>query len=203
MRCTRRSPCEAISEAVIAAAVTEARETGRTQIISDSRCTALRLVVTPSTDPCWLLFCYDKDDRLEKSLLGRYPRMGVEEAREKAWKLRLQVKGIAKPRRSTHNITLEKLVILYENSHATSVSWGRQKDRIVYALEPFAFRPWATINPKELQEYIDSYPSPGSMEKVVQAVKAIVVWGQKSGIIEMSMNTLTPPKAQRPSRARS
>jgi hypothetical protein len=78
MRLSRRSPHETISETVIAAAVTEARETGRTQIVADTLCTALRLVVTPSANPRWLLFCYNKDGRLEKSSLGRYPKIGVE-----------------------------------------------------------------------------------------------------------------------------
>jgi hypothetical protein len=191
------SPRVVISEAVIAAVVTEARETGRTQIVSDSRCTALRLVVTrPPMDPRWLLYCYNEDGRLEKTSLGHYPRMGAEEAREKAWKLRLRVKGIARPRRSGPDVTLEKLIILYENSHETSVHWGRQKDRIVHAFRPFVFRPWAKIDTKELQEYIDSYPSPGNMEKALQAVRAIVAWGKGSGIIDISMNTLTRPKAR-------
>jgi hypothetical protein len=203
MRLTRRSPREALSEAVIAALVTEATETGRTQIFSDSRCTALRLVVAPLTDPRWLFFCYNKDGRLEKGSIGRYPRIGVEEAREKAWRLRLQVKGIARPRHSIRYITLEKLLILYENSHETPVDWGRQKDKIVYALKPFVFRPWAKIDPKELQEYIDNYPSPGNMRKVRQAVRAIVAWGQENGVARMSTKTLTPKKARRAIRRRS
>src|SRR5271166_137524 len=193
MRLSRRSPHD-ISEAVIAAVVTEARETGRTQIIADGRCTGLRLFVTPSADSRWLLFCYDKDNRLKKVSLGRYPNIGVEEARKKAWKLRLQVKGIVRPRWPTPNVTLEKLILLYEDSCAPSVHWGRIKDKIIDTLRPFVFRAWATINLEELQEYIDSYPSPGNMRKVVSAVRTIVVWAQESGIIKVSTYTLAPPK---------
>ena len=74
MRLSNRSPREAISEAVIAALVTEARKTGRTQVVADSRSTALRLVVTPPTDVRWLLLCYNEDGRLQKKPLGRYPK---------------------------------------------------------------------------------------------------------------------------------
>jgi hypothetical protein len=190
MRLSGRVPREAISETVIAAVVNKARETGRTQIVADSRCTALRLVVTSSADSRWLLFCYDKVGKLKKSSLGRYPKIGVEEARERAWKFRLQAKGIARPRRSTSNITLEKLIILYENSHETSVHWGKLRDRIIYALRPFVFRPWMKIGLNELQKYIDSYPSPGGMEKVLMAVKTIVAWAQEGGIIKIPTNTL-------------
>jgi hypothetical protein len=190
-----------ISEAAIASVVTEARKTGKTHIVSDSQCTALRLVVTPTKDPRWLLFCYNKDGRLEKSSLGRYPIMGVEEARDRASKLRLQVKGIARPRQST-SVTLERLVIFYENGHETSAYWGRIKDRIFYTFRPFVFRAWEKMSLKELQEYIDSYPSPGNMRKVLETVRAIVAWGQENGIVRMSANTLTPPKARRSIRRR-
>ncbi len=203
MRLSRRSPREAISETVIATVVTEARETGRTQVVADAQCPALRLIVTPSADPRWLLFCYNKDGRLEKSSLGRYPLIGVEEAREKAWRLKLQVKGIAGPRPSTPDITLERLVMLYENSRATSIYWGQLKYNIAYALRPFLFRPLTAIDLGELQEYIDSYPSPGNIRKVLREVKAIVGWGNKSGVINISMNTLVPPRARRSIRRRS
>jgi hypothetical protein len=52
------------------------------------------------------------------------------------------------------------------------------------------------INLKELQKYIDNYPSPGNMRKVLMDVKAIIGWGKMSGVINISMNTLTPPKAR-------
>jgi hypothetical protein len=171
MRLSRRLPHEAITETVIASVIAEARETGRTQIVADTRCTALRLVVTPSADPRWLLFCYDKNGRLEKNSLGRYPRIGVEEARKKAWELRLQVKGIVRQRRSTPDLTLERLMQLYEDSCTTSVRWGRLKDNVIHTLRPFAFNSWAEVDLDELQEYIDSYPSQGNMLGVLRAVQ--------------------------------
>jgi hypothetical protein len=196
MKLSSRRPREAISEAVIAAVVTEARETGRPQVVADSQCTALRLVVTPLADPRWLFFCYNKDGRLEKSSLGRYPRVGVEEAREKAWRLRLQVKGISGRRSGAPDITLERLLMLYEHSRTTSIYWGRQKDKVVYVFKPFLFHSFAAIDLRKLQKYIDNYPSPGAMRSALRQVKTIVTWGKGSGIINISMNTLTPPKAR-------
>jgi hypothetical protein len=190
MRLSRRSPREAISEATIAAMMIEASATGRTQIVADTRCTALRLVVTPSANSSWLLFCYHKDGRLNQSLLGRYPKIGVEEARKRAWELRLQVKGHARLRWNTPDITLERLIKLYENSCATSVHWGRHKDAVIHALASFAFRPWGKVDSEELQDYVDNYPSPGGMVTALKTVKTIVAWGHESGIIKMPTNTL-------------
>ena len=190
MKLSRRSPREAISEDTIAAVVTEASATGRTQIVADTQCTALRLVVTPSADSSWLFFCYDKDGRLNKSLLGRYPKIGVAEARKRAWELRLQVKGYARSTCSTPDITLAKLMHLYEDGCASARWLGRRKDAAIHTLAPFAFRSWGEINPDELQKYIDSYPFPGGMLTALKTVKTIVAWGHKRGIIRMSTNTL-------------
>jgi Arm DNA-binding domain len=191
MRHSSRSQREAISETVIAAASAEVSKTGRIQIVVDAHCTALRLVVTPSGAPRWLLFCYNEQGTLEKRSIGHYPRIGIEEAREQAWKLRLKVKGFAGKATHPSEITLEKLVLLYETHCAKSVHWGDLKNDIIYALKPFVFCSLKAINTKKLKKYIDGYSSPGNMKKVLIKTRAIIAWGEESGAIKLNHPSLT------------
>src|ERR1700729_3070092 len=105
MRPSHLSSHVAISETVIAAVVAEVSETGRTRTVVDGYCTALRLIVTSSASPCWLLFCYNEQGKLEKRSIGYYPAITVEEARERAWKLRLQVKGFVRKASPSSELT--------------------------------------------------------------------------------------------------
>ena len=190
------SPHLTISEDVVGVSIVEARRTRRTQTIADSLCRGLRLIVRPSADPIWLLFCYGSDGTLERRPLGTYPKIGIEEARRRAWKCRLQVKGFDRPRKRPSRITLEELFILYEGTCQVTKDWGRQKSTTHFALKPFVFRPWSSLLRQQLQKYIDSYESPGSMHTAVYALNKVVAWAEGSGIIDKSSQPLTRPKAR-------
>jgi hypothetical protein len=183
----------AISETVIEGVMRETKVTGRAQTIADSQCSGLRLVVRTSADPLWLLFCYGAAGGLEKRALGNYPNIGVDRAREDAWKFRLKLKGIQRSK-STRTITLERLFLLYESSNETSANWGRLKAKVIYALRPFVFRPWASVDSKKLQAYIDGYESPGNMRALVSTINKVIVWGGENGLIERLAQPLAPPK---------
>ena len=180
----------AISETVIAAVLADVSETGRIRTIVDAYCTALRLIVTPSASPRWLLFCYNEHGTLEKRSIGYYPTIRIEEARERAWKLRLQVKGFIRKTNSPSDITLEKLLLLNENHCAKSASWGQTKNEIIYTLKPFAFCSLHTINIKKLRKYIENYPFPASMKKVLVTVGVIIAWADESGVIKLGSPSL-------------
>ena len=190
------SPHLTISEDVVGVSIVEARRTRRTQTIADSLCRGLRLIVRPSADPIWLLFCYGSDGTLERRPLGTYPKIGIEEARRRAWKCRLQVKGFDRPRKRPSRITLEELFILYEDTCRVPKDWGRQKSTTYFALKPFVFRPWSGLLRQQLQKYIDGYESPGSMHTAVYALNKVVAWAEGNGIIDKSPQPLTRPKAR-------
>jgi hypothetical protein len=190
------SPALIISEAVVGAHVIKARRTKKMQVIADSQCRGLRLIVRPSADPNWLLFCYRADGKLEKRTLGSYPKISIEEARKRAWKCRLQVKGLDRPRKQSSSITLEKLFILYEDTCRVSDWWGRKKGTVFFVLKPFVFQPWTRLSWHRLQEYIDGYESPGTMHSAVYALNKVLAWAEERGIIAESAQRLIPPKAR-------
>jgi hypothetical protein len=161
----------------------------------------LRIIARPLGAPLWLLFCYDNTGNLYKCSLGTYPKVGVDQARNRAHKLRLKVKAITpaqKPKAKHRGITVEQLILLYEGSCPTSTHWGRQKASLLYALEPFLYHKWDNINLKQLQSYIDAYPSRG---RAISLLRTIVKWGENNGIIKMrTQRIMRPPPPQ--SRAR-
>jgi hypothetical protein len=190
MRPSHLSSHVAISETVIAAVVAEVSETGRTRTVVDGYCTALRLIVTSSASPCWLLFCYNEQGKLEKRSIGYYPAITVEEARERAWKLRLQVKGFVRKASPSSELTLERLLLLRESHCAKSTSWGNIKNDIVRILKPFAFCSLQEVNTKKLKIYIENYPYPASMKKALITTGVIIAWAEESSVIEFSNPSL-------------
>jgi hypothetical protein len=186
----------AISEEVVGASLIEARRTGRTQTIADSLCRGLRLIVRPSADPIWLLFCYGSDGKLEKRSLGTYQKIGIEKARRRAWECRLQVKGFDRPRKRASSITLAELFILYEDTCPVSNEWGRLKSRTFFTFKPLIFQPLHRLSRQRLQSYIDSYEAPGSMRNTLYTLNKVVAWAEDCGLIHKSFQPLTPPGAR-------
>jgi hypothetical protein len=123
-------------------------------------------------------------------LLGTYIRIGIEEARRKAWKCRLEVKGFSRPRKQPSGRTLEELFILYEDTCQVPNWWGRLRDKTFFALKPLVSRPWTSLSQQRVQKYIDRYVSPGSARMVVYALNKVLAWAEDSCLIDKASRPL-------------
>ena len=88
-----------LNETAIRAAIKRAVESGKRLEVADTDLKGLRLRVTPRStgSASWILGCRDRDGRARRYSLGRFPEMGVADAREAAREMRVQVKKGADP----------------------------------------------------------------------------------------------------------
>jgi hypothetical protein len=186
----RTSPID-ISEEVIRACVERAKTTGKPQVLVDLRCPGLQLVVTGSVEPRWVHLCYNSERRLQKKLLGRYPRMSIEKARQRAWDSRIEVKTAQIPRVRSTSPTLKSLVLRYEKHNPTPRDWGRLKNRLLVAFQAYLLLPLASIDWRELQAHVDGYPAPRMMRDSLSVINRILAWAEQQGIIAGPAQTLS------------
>jgi hypothetical protein len=182
MRASYLSPAVAISPAVIEAAIEDARRAARTVTLPDSRCPGLRILVRPRLSPLWKVVCYGESGRLEQLSLGVYPSVGTEEARKRAWQIRLRVKGLVKT--PSRQVSLFDLFQMYEQNSLAHPSWPKLADKVYFCLRPFAFRSWVHIGRRTLQRYVDQYPAHRNMMMAVWAVNKVIGWAEDAGLIK-------------------
>jgi Arm DNA-binding domain len=65
---------------------------GKRQDLADPGCPGLRLRLTPAGTATWVLACRDRQGRMRRFPLGRYPAVGLSEARTAARALHTRVK---------------------------------------------------------------------------------------------------------------
>src|SRR6516225_5063627 len=80
-----------MTETAIGKAIREAAG-GTRRDLADTSCPGLRLRVTPGGVASWVLACRDRHGRMRRFPLGRYPSIGISDARSKARELHTRVR---------------------------------------------------------------------------------------------------------------
>jgi len=196
MKRPRLSPPSLLSDSVIERITTEVHTTGQAQIIRDSHCPGLRLVVARSSNLRWTLVTLNHQGRKEEHILGHYPRVTIAQARAKGWNLRLRIQMPESYVRPTSGITLAKLIFQCEGFAVAVPYLAQLRARLCHAFRPFLFLPWSGVDRLEIQKHIDAYSSPGNMRQLLPPFQAMLLWAEEQGLIAMSGVVLVPPKAR-------
>src|SRR5215469_12628230 len=79
-----------MTETAISKAIREAAGSARRDL-ADASCPGLRLRMTSGGGASWVLACRDRHGRMRRFPLGRYPAIGISDARRKARELHTRV----------------------------------------------------------------------------------------------------------------
>jgi hypothetical protein len=194
MRRPRLPPPLLLSDAIITGITSEVSATGKAQIIRDAQCPGLHLLVVHSRAPLWTLTCLNHNRRREVHTLGNYPRVGVTQARAKGWNLRMRRKLLEMPKVTTSQMTLGRLIFLYDGHPASNKS--EMRDRLCHIFEPFLFTPWSKIDWEKIQDHIDTYSGPGSLRRYFYLFRGMLLWAEEQGLVAQAYAGLVPPKAR-------
>ena len=197
-----------LNDSAIGKAIREAPEMGRKDL-SDVGCPGLRLRVTPAGTASWVLACRDRHGRMRRFPLGRYPAVGVSDARNAARSLREKVQRdgsdpIAERRAERARAaearagvgTLGALLDLYgQKVGAKQKAWIESRKRIELVLRPLLNRPVEELTVGQMQAQVDSYPSAKSAAFVVRSVRPAIKWAVAPGrrYAPAELTQISPP----------
>ncbi|MGD0432464.1 MAG: Arm DNA-binding domain-containing protein, partial [Acetobacteraceae bacterium] len=86
-----------LTETAIARAARDVAESGARRDLADAGCPGLRLRLTPSGGKSWALACRDRLGGMRRFPLGKFPAMGLSEARNEARAMYARVRTGADP----------------------------------------------------------------------------------------------------------
>jgi hypothetical protein len=194
MKRPRLTPPTLLSDTIIERITSEVAATGKAQIVRDSHCPGLRLVVLHSRAPVWMLILFNPGGRKEERLLGRYPHINTTQARAKGWDIRLRLKGPERHERPSWGGTLERLIFQYEGCSASHIA--KLRSHFCYAFKPFLFLQLRKLDQLEVQRHIDTYDGPGGMRALVPHLNAMLSQAAAQGLIARSSTVFVAPKAR-------
>jgi integrase len=169
--------------------------------ITDGGCPGLRLRLSTSS-ASWVLGCRDAAGKARRFHLGGFPAMGLREAREAARKLRVEVRGGRDPiaeaqaRRLAARqdntgepaTTLLAIIDAYEKLvGGQRRSWPWSRRMIGHVFRAQLARPALELTAPELQLVIDAHGSRASAGAAVRALKPVLKWAAKRGLIAGDM----------------
>jgi hypothetical protein len=195
-----------LTETAINKAIREATQTGRRDL-ADAGCPGLLLRVTPSGAASWVLACRDRQGRMRRFPLGRFPSIGISEARGEARSLHARVKHegadpIADRRRDRSMGadaragigTLAAVLDLYTEKRGRSQkAWGEARKRIDLILKPLLGKPFALVVVRDIQLIVDAYPSAASASFMVRSLRPALKWAAQRGYTTEDATRLQPP----------
>ncbi len=195
-----------LRETAISKAIREATLTGRRDL-ADAGCPGLRLRVTPAGAASWVLACRDRQGRMRRFPLGRYPSMGIGEARSEARILHARVKHDgADPiadRRHDRLMgadakagigTLAAILDQYGEKRGNSQkAWGEARKRIDLILKPLLGKSIVTLAARDFQIIVDAYPSEASASFMVRSVRPALKWAAQRGYMSEEATRVRPP----------
>lgn len=202
-----------LTETAISKAVKEAGVACVRRDLADAGCPGLRLRITPPSRKsrdgatAWTLTCRDQQGRMRRFPLGRYPDMGIAEARKAARATHTRVKHdgadpVAERRReraigkaAKEGIgTLGALLDLYGRTRGAELkSWIECDRRIRVVFKPFLTRPLATLTARDIQLKADGWASAQSAAAAVRYLRPILKWAAQHHHINSEVVTIHPP----------
>jgi integrase len=139
--------------------------------------------------------------------LGRWPEMGLSEARDKARSLRAKVKDegadpIAERRRiraagqdaAVGIGTLSAVLAAYGTGRGQELkTWPEAKRRIEHVFHAHLSRPLATLSAADLQLTADAHPAKQSAAAAVRYLRPVLRWGVIRGYGTKQLTDISPP----------
>ena len=184
-----------LTEPAIAKATREVAGSRRRRDLVDKGCPGLRLRLTPNGGKTWVLACRDRSGRMRRFPLGRFPAMGIAEARDAARSLHTQVKHdgadpIADARRTRASAeaartgvgTLAAVLTLYGERRGSQLkSWAHSRLRVERVFGALLSRPASSLTVGDLQLAADTYRTPKSASFAIRALRPALKWAAVSG----------------------
>lgn len=185
-----------LNEAAITAAGKKALETKARVEIADAGCPGLRLRVTVSGAKSWVLACRDRLGAMRRFGVGKFPAMGVSDARDEARAIRARVADGADPtadRRRDRAMgasakegigTLEAVLDIYEAKVGQRLkSWDNGRKRLELVFKPLLTKPVKTLAAIDFQMQADAYVFPSSASFAVRSVRPVLKWAAQRGYL--------------------
>jgi integrase len=153
-----------------------------------------------------VLACRDPLERMRRFTLGRYPTMGISDAREAARIMRVEVRKGADPtadaqkkramaREAKEGIgTLRALLDLYGAKRGAALkSWPECRRRIEHVFAQHLAKPLAVVRAGDLQFTADAHKAQQSAAAAVRYVRPVLKWGAQRGYVPAETAGLHPP----------
>lgn len=195
-----------LTETAIRAAIAAAAASGARRDLSDAGLPGLRLRVTPAGSASWVLACRDQAGAMRRFPLGRWPEMGLSEARDKARSTHTKVREGADPIAERRRIraagqdaaagigTLGALVSIYGAGPGQELkTWGEAKRRIEHVFRAHLSRPLTALTAADLQLTADAHPAKQSAAAATRYLRPVMRWGVTRGYGTKALADLSPP----------
>lgn len=195
-----------MTETAIRSATARAAESGVRVELADERQEGLRLRITPKGVRTWVLACRDPLERMRRFTLGRYPTLGIADAREAARSMRVEVRKGADPtadarkkramaREAKEGIgTLRALLNLYGTKRGVALkSWPECRRRIEHVFAAHLAKPLLVLRAGDLQLTADSHKAQQAAAAAVRYVRPVLKWGGQRGYVPAETAVLHPP----------
>ncbi len=179
-----------MTEPAITKAVRVAAATRQRRDLADARQPGLRLRVTPAGTATWVLACRDRAGRMRRFTLGRYPGLGIGQARAAARETYHLVRNfgadpVAERRQERAkaaaakdgNGTLAALLDLYERQRGGMLrSWPVYRRTIRRVFGAFLSQPLADLRSHHLQLAADGYSAQQQAALAVRCLRPVLKW---------------------------
>jgi integrase len=183
-----------LTEPAITAATRRAATQSERITLADLGQTGLQLRITPTGARSWVLFCRDSAGKPRRFLLGRYPEIGLAQARRAASALREQVRlgadpiAAARQKRAEARANSEPvadmrtLIGLYAQQRGGKLrSWAEHQRRIESVFAKQLDTALADLRLGALQLQADRWPAQYSAAAAVRYLRPILRWASAPG----------------------
>ena len=195
-----------LTETAISKAIREV-SAGTRRDLADAGCPGLRLRLTPAGAATWVLACRDRQGRMRRFPVGRYPDKGISEARSEARALHTRVKQdgadpVAERQRdramgaaARAGIgTLGSVLDLYgEKRGNAQKAWGEARKRIDLIFKALITKPAEALSGREFQLLADGYSSQSSAAYAVRSLRPALKWAAQRGYLSEDATRIHPP----------
>ncbi len=196
-----------LNEATIKTAIATAVSQKQRVDLRDLQQAGLCIRMTPNGTSTWSLNCRDQQGRMRRFEIGRYPVVGLAEARKKARILHVNVREngadpVAEGRRrrlagteARDGLgTLKALLTQYgEAVGKTKRSWDDSRRRIESVFRAQLDVHLSVLKRSDLQIAADAYPARQSAAAAVRYVRPVLKWGAKRNYLSADIASIEPP----------
>jgi integrase len=196
-----------LTEPTIQSEIAKAKSGGVRREVADAALEGLRLRISSNGRATWALACRDQQGRMRRFGLGHYPGVGLSLARDRARKLRVEVRengrdpvAEARSRRAAAMDakagigTLRALLAAYGSQEGRErKSWGEACRRIEHVFSAHLDRPAITLKRADLQLTADAHPARQSASAAVRYLRPVLKWGAKRDLVAREIAMIEPP----------